>query len=144
MCASFPDGLADLFSDCLDGKNKPTTASLMKLLQEILAGFRHAYIVLDAIDECGEEDKLLSTIEEITNWELKNVHILATSRPHPVIKDRLSSRVSDAVDLQSALVDADIRLYIREHLQNDFRLKRWSLVVKEEIEKGLVEGANGM
>jgi hypothetical protein len=142
-CPSFPDGLAALYSNCLDGAHQPTTKSVMKVLREVIVLFRHAYIVLDALDECGDREKLLLFIEEIVGWDLTNLHILATSRPEQMIHDYLSN-VSDTIDLPSALVDADIRIHIRERLQNDFRLRRWPLVVKEEIESSLMAGANGM
>jgi hypothetical protein len=144
QCASIPDGLAALYSNCLNGENEPTTQSLMKVLREVLTGFRHVYILVDALDECGEPKRLLSTIEQIISWDLKHLHILATSRPEPVIKDHLSWRVSDTIDLRHAPVDADIQIHIRERLQNDFRLRRWPSEVHEEIEKTLMAGAKGM
>lgn len=109
-----------------------------------MVGFRHTYIVLDALDECAEQNKLLSFIDEITDWRLGTLHILATSRPDRLIHGHLTSRLSDVINIQSAFVDADIRIYIRECLRSDFKLCRWPLEVKEEVEMSLMEGANGM
>ena len=139
-----PDGLTALYSNGQQGEQQPMTTSLMKALRDILAGFHHAYILLDALDECAEQDKLLSFIRQVSDWKLGQLHILATSRPDPVIEACLASRVSDAINLQSAPVDADIQLHIRKCLQTDFRLSKWPLEVKKDIETSLMNGANGM
>jgi hypothetical protein len=142
--AGIPEGLDTLFLNCLDGQYQPTTASLTTILRDILSGFHHAYIVLDALDECIEQDDLLSFLEEITGWGLGNLHILATSRPDQITRECLVSRITAAIDLQSAVVDADILTHVRERLQNDIRLRKWPLKVKDEIQVSLMEGAKGM
>jgi hypothetical protein len=140
-CPSIPEALSTLFSNSLDGEHQPSNKSLTKVLRSVLGGFCHAYIVLDALDECAEQDKLISFMEEIASWDLSQIHILATSRPDPVFEDRLKS---ETIHLQSALMNADIQIHICERLQNDFRLSKWPLVVKKEIEARLMEGADGM
>jgi hypothetical protein len=116
----------------------------MKVLRDIITGFRHAFIVLDAVDECAEPDDLLSFIEEVTDWELVNLHILATSRPNQITEESIASRTLHTINIQSAVIDVDIQIYIRERLQNDIRLRKWPLKVKQEIESGLMLGAKGM
>jgi len=123
---------------------QPTTESLMKVLQGILAGFRHAYIVLNALDECAEREKLLSFIEQINNWKLGTLHILVMSQPETVVSECLASRVSSTIDLQSAVVDIDIQIHIHKKLQSDPHLKKWPSNIKEEIATSLMKGANGM
>jgi hypothetical protein len=143
-CANIPEGLAGLYSHCIDGEHQPTTTALMKVLRDIPAGFRHTYIMIDALDECVEHDNLLLFIEEITDWELDNLHILATSRPDQIMKESIASRTSYTVNIQSAVVDVDIQIHIHERLQNDVRLHKWPLKVKQEIEMSLMGGAEGM
>jgi len=143
-CAGIPAGLAALYSHCLDGQHQPTTASLTTILRDVLTGFRHAYVVLDALDECTEQDDLLLFLEEITDWGLDNLHILATSRPDQITRECLVSRTSDAIDLQSTLVDADILTHVCERLQNDVRLRKWPPKVKDEIQVTLMGDAKGM
>jgi hypothetical protein len=133
-----------LYSNTLDGQNQPSTTSLTQILRDILTYFRHAYIVLDALDECSEQDDLLSFLGEITDWKLDSLHILATSRPDRMTIEHLACGISDAIDIQNAIVDADIRIHIRERLQNEFSLSKWPLKVKDEIETSLMEGAHGM
>jgi hypothetical protein len=116
----------------------------MRVLRDIITRFRHAYIVLDALDECAEPDDLPSFIEEVTSWGLDNLHILATSRPNQITEECIACRTLCTINIQSGVVDMDIQTHIRERLQNDIRLRKWPLRVKQEIESGLMLGAKGM
>jgi hypothetical protein len=142
--SSVPDSLAALYSHCLDGQYKPTLSSLMNVFREVSSSFSQTYIVLDALDECKEQEELLRLIGDITEWGIIGLHILATSRPEPMIKNRLATRISGTVDLHNAPVDEDICVHIRHQLQNDPRMSKWPLAIKEEIEISLMEGADGM
>ena len=114
------------------------------ILRDLVSGFRHAYVVVDALDECAEQRKLLAFIEGMMDWRLDGLHILALSRPERMIHVCLDARVSDAINIQSALVDADIGIYIHHNLQNDIQLRNHSPELKEVIEVTLMEGAKGM
>jgi len=142
--ASTPDALENLYSRHQNGSRQPSADSLMSTLQDILQGFQQAYIVLDALDECSERDDLLSLIEEIVGWKLGTLHILATSRKEQEIEDCLSSLVSNQINIQSTVVDADIRIHVRDRLQKDRKLRKWSAEAQLEIEAALVDGAHGM
>ena len=102
------------------------------------------YIIVDALDECSERETLLSLIEEIVDWKLNTLHILATSRKERDIDDCLSSLVSNEINIQSTLVDADIRIHVHDKLRNDRKLKKWQASAQAEIEAALVGGAHGM
>lgn len=86
--------------------------------------------MIDALGERAERDEVLSFIEKITNWKLPNLHILAMSRPDPVTNDYLGSK---AVNLQSTLVNVEIRIHTHESLQSGSQLKKWRPEIKEEI-----------
>jgi hypothetical protein len=91
------------------------------------------YIIVDALDECSEREELLVLIEDIIDWKLTTLHTLATSRKEQDIEDCLSTLVSNEIDIQSTLVDADIRVHVRERLRNDVdcengpQMHNWSL-----------------
>ena len=51
---------------------------------------------------------------------------------------------TDQIQFQNFLVDADVRLLVRERLRSDPELSRWSESIKAEIEKTLYEGSKGM
>ncbi len=108
-----------MHSQCQSGQQQPTTAALTSAFRDLLEGFHHTFIILDALDECTEQDSLLGLIEEVVGWKLDKMHILATSRKEIVIKECLESLFVDQIDLHSALVDPDIGVLIRDRLRND-------------------------
>jgi hypothetical protein len=139
QCTSCPDALTRLYSQCHDGKQQPAVTALLATLRHIIGGFRHAYIILDALDECTEREDLLAMIGEMVDWKLDNLHLLMTSRKERDIEDCLESQVSCQINIQQGVVDADIHIHICERLQNDTKLKKWPMKVQEEIETVLME-----
>ena len=113
-----------------------------------MATLKDTYLILDALDECVERSELLINLERIMSWEDANLHILVTSRREQDIEDALTPLIEakDQIGIQSALVNADIRVYIRDRLQIDRKLKRWknNPKVQLEIEDELMKKACGM
>ena len=144
QCAHIPDDLVTLSSKCQQGRQQPKTADLVETLRDIIAGFPQAYVILDALDECREQQKLLAFLAEMVGWQQAGLHILAMSRPERIIEVGLASRVSDAINLQSDIVHVDIAAYIHENLQNDSRLSKWPSEIRANVETSLLKGANGM
>ena len=144
QCTSSPDALTRLYSQCHDGEQQPAATALLTTLRHIIGGFQHAYIILDALDECTEREDLLAMVGEMVDWKLDNLHLLMTSQKERDIEDCLESQVSCQINLQQRVVDADIHIHICERLQNDTRLKKWPMKVQKEIETVLMEGAHGM
>ena len=116
----------------------------MATLKHIIGGFEHVYVVLDALDECRDREQLLALVEEVVNWKIGELHILATSREERDIADCIGPLVTAQINLHQTLVDADIQTHLRERLRNDPKLKRWPAKVHEQIEAALTEGAHGM
>ena len=116
----------------------------MITLKDIIESFEHVYVILDALDECRDREQLLALVEEVVNWKIGKLHILATSRMERDIADCIGPLVTAQVNLHSTVIDADIRTHLRERLRNDLKLKRWPAKVHEQIESALMEGAHGM
>ncbi len=140
--------LRDLYSSFLNGSRQPTGEVLINTLREMMTCLRDTYIILDALDECTEREELLTDLENFWSWEDANLHVLATSRKETDIEEALTP-LSDArsrICIQSALVNADIRAYVHDRLQNDRKLKRWQKQpkVQLEIEDTLMGKADGM
>ena len=110
----------------------------------MIGKFLHVYFIIDALDECSEWEKLLGVLTEIANWKLQNLHVLVTSRRGRAIEKRLTEIASSHMNLDSDLVDEDIRRYLRTTLVNDTRFKIWLEADRQEIEDTLVKGAHGM
>ncbi|KAH7378562.1 hypothetical protein BKA64DRAFT_648569 [Cadophora sp. MPI-SDFR-AT-0126] len=71
--------------------------------------FRQAFIIIDALDECTEQEALLGLIEKVVGWKFENLHILVTSQPEGGIEDALKPLVTDQICIQSTLVNADMQ-----------------------------------
>ncbi|KUJ23744.1 uncharacterized protein LY89DRAFT_563532, partial [Mollisia scopiformis] len=102
--------------------------------------------VLDALDEFGECLDLMELIQEINEWNPGAVSILATSRRYPEIEEEIIELKPVQINIQSSLIDSDIRTYIQTRLQGKGRLRRWCRdeTIKSKIQQTLVEGAKGM
>lgn len=145
-CIKIPTALESPFS--ANKERQPSSDALMQTLQQLIKDFPAAYIILDALDECKGRVELLQVLEEMASWQLDNLHIIVTSRKEPDIESSLESFVDErnAVCLQSALVNEDIRTFICHKLSVDKRFKRWhkNEEVRREVEKILMEKAQGM
>lgn len=139
-----PESLDALFARSQDGQQQPATDALALTLQHILGNFQQTFVILDALDECKEREELLELMEDIVKWKLESLHILATSRRERDIEESLEPLITGQICIQSALVNADIRIYICDRLQNDPKLRKWPANVQTEIEKTLMDGAHGM
>jgi hypothetical protein len=140
---STPDVLVKLHEQCESDRRQPSAKDLTTALQLIVQGFDHAYIVLDALDECAERTKLLDFVEEIMIWNPEKLHVLATGRRERVFIDRLERRASDSFDIQN-LIREDIQIYVHGRLSSQFATKPWPPKVQRAIEDQLIEDANGM
>lgn len=140
-----PSRLQAIYASSHDGRQQPTLSLLMTTLRDIVEGLGDTvYIMIDALDECAQRDVLLTLMKQMVDWKLEKLHILATSRNERDIEDSLQSIVTGQFSIQDEIVDADIRVHVRERLQHDSKLKRWPLKVREEIEDRLISGSNGM
>jgi hypothetical protein len=142
-----PEGMRELeqlYLNCQHGQRQPAGDALVVILGQLLAGRDHVYVVLDALDECQSQDELMGLIQTITERHLGSLHLLVTSRKERDIEDALELLVTGEVCIESAVVDADIQIHIRERLQRDPKLRKWPSPVQLEIEQALMQSAHGM
>lgn len=113
--------------------------------------FKHAYIIIDALDECparnDEREILLTFLHEIHNWSRDEIHLLVTSRREididEMLLDILTKRMETPISLQDDLHQEDIRLHISKQLMTP-KFKNWPKKVKDEVEAALGQEADGM
>jgi hypothetical protein len=126
--------------------SKPQLESLVSTLRHLVSSFTEVYVIIDALDEYTEVEKLLRTVQTFSHWEIPGLHLLATSRPEKIIKDVLDRPEVCNIPVDKELKNEDIRAHVRAQLQADLSLKRWSskLEIQAEIEACLVDKAHGM
>ncbi|KAI9789761.1 MAG: hypothetical protein M1816_005800 [Peltula sp. TS41687] len=140
---SIPISVMAMYEQC-KGMQQPDDRKLVANFPSLIEGLEHAYIVIDALDECIERRHLLDLLSQIVEHKSENLHILLTSREESDIGAILNTLITCRVCLRGTKVDEDIRLYVRNKLDKDHNLRCWSETVKGEIEDVLVEGAGGM
>ena len=79
-------------------------------------GYNRIYIVLDALDECMDQEDFFEILKLIRDWDLQELSILATSRDEPDIRQQLSPHFEQEISLKNPGVDADIILFIAKTL----------------------------
>ena len=141
---SIPEALEQLHARCQATEYHPDSDDLTATLQSIIQEFQHAYIVVDALDECTERESLLELIRKIVDWKSSTLHILMTSRKEREIEDSLGPQCWYTMALQESVVARDIEMHVFERLQNDPKLKKWPPKVQAEIKEKLTTGACGM
>ena len=73
-----PKVLVNLYAHCANGHQEPTLGDLQNMLQRILDGFSSTFIILDALDECAEREKLLHWIQTVIlekNMKIGRAHV---------------------------------------------------------------------
>jgi hypothetical protein len=83
--------------------------------------FQQLYIIFDALDESIDRTELIAILSRIASWKLERSHILVISRKERDIQSLLETIVDaqNIICLQSALVDKNIMIYVRQSLSDD-------------------------
>jgi hypothetical protein len=123
------------------GQTFPTYESLLGVLNELLLEFEHTYMILDALDECSETDRLVEFISRLQDWTTKrSLHLLFTSQPREIFTNSKVFEEASLVVLSPATTEDDITRFIDSELQKLSHLKHRA----EEIAAKLVIKSNGM
>lgn len=148
--SELPNSAKQLYFECNDGHREPSLRDLVFAFLDVLSSFEDVFVVVDALDECPTEDdereNLLRIIEEIHANSSASLHFLATSRRHFDIEDAIGPLASiQPIEIETAVVDNDIRAYIQSEVQKMRKKQRWwKDDLCQEVEDAVVNGANGM
>jgi hypothetical protein len=136
--------LVDLYASCGNGHQEPTLDDLQNTLQRIINGFSSTFIILDALDECAEREKLLNWIQTLILEKDINLglHLIVTSRPEQEIEDRFKSY--HYLDLVKESENHDLAAYLDYQLESDSDLQKWNCDTQEHIKLTLMKKADGM
>lgn len=141
---TIPTEVKRLFDSATKQAEEPTTEKLATALYELIGRLKKTYIIVDALDECCEQDDmidLMSTLRGSHEWV---ANLFVTSRRERLIEDQLTSLTDLSVSLDNPEVSSDIQTLVNNVLASDPKLKRRPTLLKEEIRRALVQGANGM
>lgn len=101
----------------------PPIQEFLDVLKSILYRHDRVYIVINALDECTDQEELFDLLKSIRHWKLECLSILVTSRDKPDIRECVLPTPKQEIRLQNSAIDNDIRLFIIETLHKDKRLQ---------------------
>ncbi|KAF8344401.1 ankyrin repeat-containing domain protein [Amanita rubescens] len=147
LLAQEPSDLSILekaYWDHMDGISKPSDDKLLEVLRGFIAGFKLVYLLVDALDECLDIEKILEFIQSLHKCGFVQCHLLVTSRKEQQIFESMALIKPVEIDMSKMPVDDDIAKYIDHTIQSSFQLRRWKPNDKASIRKALLENAKGM
>lgn len=89
-CGGIPAALADLYRAHGNGREHPSLTCLRETLERALQKYKHFYVVIDSLDECGDRLELLAWIRSVAGWKSDRLHLLVTSCPESDIVENLN------------------------------------------------------
>ncbi|CAN9401069.1 unnamed protein product [Alternaria sp. RS040] len=124
---------------------KPSSEVLEHILLALLEEYKTSYLVVDALDECSEEqrEKTLEGFRRITQF-LPKIRFLMTSRKEADIEDFLLSWPVTRLAIDEECVNKDIDLYVKNALGADRKLVKLPSTTKKEIEDEFRKKSDGM
>ena len=138
-----PKVLVNLYACCGNGHQEPTLDDLQNTLLRIIDGFSLTFIILDALDECTEREKLLDWVQTFILGKDINLglHLIVTSRPDQEIEDKFKS--CHYLDLVEESENDDLIVYLDYQLENDSVLQKWRFDTRKQIKSTLLEKGDG-
>ena len=132
----------------------PPNQDLEDCMHQLVQGFKHVYIILDALDESPRNKHgknlrrgVLETLVIIRKWSEPGLHLLVTSRDETdirdVLRDDLHTLPDEIVSMKNTSVDSDIASFVSDYLKDSRELRKWEKY-HDQIEKALTERSNGV
>lgn len=126
-----------------NGQRRPNVKDIRNVLVAIVRQFQSVYFIMDALDECCEQEGVLDLIADLVQAS-PSINVLMASRKFIEMRLALGNVLTHAVSASLDGISLDIRTYVRNSLSRDPKLRVRPDHVKSEIEAALVSGAHGM
>ena len=141
---TIPGPALELFERC-SGLQEPSLDELFGVFVAVLAAEEEkAFLLVDALDECPEEERRVFLKLFFKDPIPKGLSILITSRKEPGIETALKDTVPHNISIQSAVIDADVRVPVSNAISEDPIFQKWKPGIRQEILDGIVHGSQGM
>ncbi len=140
---SLPEEIRDMYKQHTKEKTRPSLAEYLRLLHMVVQMFSQAYLLVDAIDECNEEDgarkSFLAALKELS----AGVRLVVTSRWVPAIE----SEFSEALKLEIRADREDVARYVKSRVATTPRLMRHVVadpMLESMISRKIADNCHGM
>lgn len=135
------DILESLYNDLSPKNLLPSDVwKLEDILHAIIRKFFRVIIVIDALDECTEQDNVFRVLERLRG--LRNLSLLVTSRDE--LEIRLQFANLPILPIKKDDVSVDIENFVSSELQRQPKLARLKSTTRSDITAALVKGSKGM
>lgn len=128
-------------------RSAPGLDELQMILSASIKSWGKVFLLLDALDECPEDNDLRQGVLERTETlaqNATNLNIFATSRELPQIRDSMNGLDFQILPVKTSDVDADIRAYVSSQLSRDYRFKKFGSAALAMIETTIAGKSDGM
>jgi hypothetical protein len=121
---------------------RPPFEELSSVLQSVLANYSKVYVVLDALDECPEQNGTRSQLLGICRdlQQQTGLRLMATSRHIPDIVDEFKD--TPLVEVRAS--DSDLKRFVTGNVNRFAKFIRLSSDLQERVQTKIVETADGM
>lgn len=127
-------------------ETKPKAQDLLIVLKKMVCEFDDVRIVVDAIDECGDNTRSMAKrLMELASCESENLSLALLSRDEVDIRDVFAPPFSAHIEIAAHV--EDVEQYVRSEIEKRTQEKRLRIrgpALKEDIVRTLVGKANGM
>jgi hypothetical protein len=136
---NIPDPVIRMYDDHLKQKSRPLLDEIFQVLQSICSNYTRVYIVIDALDECANNDNTRNQlIDKLRELQAKiEVRLLFTSRPNIKIEEKFQS---DPI-LEVRAGEEDVRRFLEGQMS---RLPAHTEQLKRTIRDKIAEAVDGM
>lgn len=120
---------------------------LENVLISSLEPFDEFFILLDALDECPDNDEARQSLLEGLEGLLRRatqLNLMATSRDLGDIRDYMEAMRSLAIPVETNAVDTDIQKWLSSQLAADRKLRKLSPAMKSLVQDTIAQKADGM
>ncbi|KAF2008360.1 hypothetical protein BU24DRAFT_360556 [Aaosphaeria arxii CBS 175.79] len=121
---------------------RPSLDEICSALQDVLARFSTAYIVIDALDECRGSDGTRRTfLAKLRALQAgRDIRLMATSRFIPEIEDGFR----DAMKLEIQASEEDVKRYVAGQIYRLHKCIQRSDELQDMVQTKIVEAVDGM
>lgn len=125
-------------------ERRPGVSDLQRILKDMIKSFDHVYLIVDGLDECGDNtDNVIDGILDVVDAS-DNISTALLSRDEYNIRDRLEDCFTG---IEIAAHTEDITEYVTSEIEkriSNKSLRIDDLNLKGEILERLIDGAKGM
>ncbi|TKA82133.1 hypothetical protein B0A49_00190 [Cryomyces minteri] len=137
---ALPEAVNDLYMRHHQRRTLPTRHELSEVLRSVASGFSQVFLVIDALDECREENdtraEFLHSIKEVKLF----ANTLVTSRPIPAIERVFEKEPKQEIRAS----DGDVRAYVEAKIETELNHVSAKPSLQTEIVDKVVAKAKGI